>query len=447
MAILTRTADQSLAFSEVQAFFGRLYSTDIDGIALENLGSVTQPGTTSVTPVTSFAWPNSNSEVFGRAGFTYTPPTRAPAGDIRATGRIRNTSGATVNLSNAQLEVDVNVTDLPDTGSTFALRVVGPAQTLNTGNSFDFILQGNNTIPGETGRRTLIATTQVGGNGSVTWAHNTEIAVYITSPNASRPFTLTVEAVRFSFTSAELERRRDVLSNYRRGGGIVPGLTYPATGGIAIDSVGSVTHTATQIGSWPGDPPPGTVPVLGQAAGISYHGNSDITLADSFGGRFYNASGNNISLTNARVDVSITVTDFNATNSADVRFLVRIGQPETGNPSTAAFLFASNTPTATPASPTVLLTDQTAFATARQTWTTGTDPTDSSTTANLFFTISNSGVVPPDQRPFTYTVNYMRIRFSGTNEFASTGNINTSIPTDGSILRLSDLRNVDDGEP
>ena len=55
----------------------------------------------------------------------------------------------------------------------------------------------------------------------------------------------------------------------------------------------------------------------------------------------------------------------------------------------------------------------------------------------------------PSDRPFNYTVEYVRVRFSGTAAFAPTGTgggtaINQTIPT-SSPLSLSQLRNVDDG--
>ena len=40
MAILTKAANEPLALSEVQAFFGRLYPTGIDAFALENVDGI-----------------------------------------------------------------------------------------------------------------------------------------------------------------------------------------------------------------------------------------------------------------------------------------------------------------------------------------------------------------------------------------------------------------------
>ena len=50
------------------------------------------------------------------------------------------------------------------------------------------------------------------------------------------------------------------------------------------------------------------------------------------------------------------------------------------------------------------------------------------------------------ERPFTYRVDYVRVSFVDDTSFEpEIGAINQDVPTDGTLVQLSHLRNVDDG--
>ena len=99
MAQLTRTADQPLALSDVQEFFGRsvagVYPTT-GGVAVENLGRQTSTGKETGDTV---SWPEGTPEFFGVSGFTY-QATASSDGILGTTGgTITNGTGSNIPIS------------------------------------------------------------------------------------------------------------------------------------------------------------------------------------------------------------------------------------------------------------------------------------------------------------------------------------------------------------
>ena len=194
-------------------------------------------------------------------------------------------------------------------------------------------------------------------------------------------------------------------------------ISYPATGGIALDDLGSVTHSGTN--SWPNV----AVDLMGMTSDATWTNDLDyVPGATTVFGSIINDTGQNLTLRNWTVSVTF---DNLGTNSNLSYFMwIRRGSSNT------VFEVPSRTITATG--------EQIHTASGTADWNNG---------VTLQFGIfSNSS-------GFTYTANYVRFNLSAEEEFAPTGGggggggtaINQDIPT-SSPLSLSQLRNVDDGE-
>ena len=211
------------------------------------------------------------------------------------------------------------------------------------------------------------------------------------------------------------------LSHYLRDGGIVPvtaqgggGVTYPATGGIALDDLGSVTHSGTT--SWPNV----AVDLMGMTTADNW--NNDLAYnagATTAFGSITNNTGQNLSIRN--VTVSVTFDDLGGNANLSYFIWVRRG-------TTTLFTVPSRTVTAAGE----VIQNQS-----------GTRDWANGVSLNFGIFSNSSG--------FTYTANYVRINLSAEEEFAPTGTggggaINEDVP-ETSPLMLSQLRNVDDGLP
>lgn len=396
----------------VPAELGEIGYPAMGGIALDDLGTITH-GTDNTE---HYSWPNNQVEVQGQsAGITYTA--MGGTGNLNeADGILTNNTGSDIDLTNARVDARINVTALAGSGEA------NPELYIRQTGSFNAVFLAFAPVTA-VGRYTI---TDVSAGPITNWANGSQLSMtFLEREAADLPFTYTLDYVRIRFNN----NTEEFLPEHEAGK-ILTGTT--------ADGVGSVTHGATDTTSWPtAAPATGRVQVLG-ASGITYH-----TPANQFGGRLYNQTGRTINLTNGRVDISVTVTDFTI-DHADVAGRVRIGPIVTANPNTGAGVWATPSVRATPANPTVILTDTTAFPTATHDWISGTNPNDLTTNATLYISISSTGVTPPDERPFTYRVNYVRIRFDGTEEFIIRS-LNNQVSEDPQMVQLSQLRNVDDG--
>ena len=204
-----------------------------------------------------------------------------------------------------------------------------------------------------------------------------------------------------------------LISDYYRGGGIVPATrgsepAYPTTGGIATDDVGSVTHGSSTNYSWPTN----AATLQGATDGFRYAAG-DGTNSFNTNGQIFNETGANINLANVNITVRITFTSI----------------PASATTITPFFWFRNNTLTSFFSNPAVAVNSQEAY--------TGTPNAQTQTWINgeaiqfIMFSTTND-------RPFTYTVDNIRINLnSSTDEFVPTGggttDINTTIPESGDI--------------
>ena len=201
--------------------------------------------------------------------------------------------------------------------------------------------------------------------------------------------------------------------------GAAAGPTYPDTGGIATDDVGSVTHGSSTNYSWPIN----AATLQGATDGFRYAAG-DGTNSFNTNGQIFNETGANINLNNVNITVRITFTSI----------------PDGATTITPFFWFRNNTLTSFFSNPAVSVGNQQAY--------TGTPNAQTSTWANgeaiqfiMFSTTSD--------RPFTYTVDNIRINLnSSTDEFLPSGggttDINTTFPESGDIT-FTDFYGVDNG--
>ena len=250
-----------------------------------------------------------------------------------------------------------------------------------------------------------------------------------------RPFTYRIDSVQLSFTQTRFERIPILgglganLADFVSGGQIVPrgnptAPAYPTTGGFAIENAGTFEARSTDSTNWATSAE--GVTVFGMP-GIEY----SIGGSGSFegGGRFRNNTGNTITV-QGNLRLRFTASNFRGDSTATIT-------PFFWNEE-STFVQGTFTRPADPAgsvSGEIIINPTAAQSTQ---WVQG------GFLDFIFF--DNQG-----DRPYDVTIDSVRVRFQGTEEFAPTGTtggggqpINQDVPT-SSPLSLSQLRNVDDG--
>ena len=211
MAILTKAPNDPLAFGEVRRFFHRLY-LPANGVALDDLGTVTYNSGDFA------AWPGNAGFIQAASGISYAAPiTPGSGGAFDNTGTLTNNSGVAIDLTNARLDVDINITNIGTvSGNTMPSVVIAHPSRTET-----VIMTATTTSTSNTGPVTLSTTTASGSD--LSWENGGTLGIYFsTTDNTIRPFTAIVRSVRLSFTQTELQQTEEALSAYNRGGGIVP---------------------------------------------------------------------------------------------------------------------------------------------------------------------------------------------------------------------------------
>ena len=287
MATLNIPASDPLAFSRVQAFFGRRYP-ETGGVAIERLGSFTHNGGDF------FGWPTGTGVLFAQDGITYTPPTVASGGQVSSVGILTQTTGSTIAMTNATMVVDLTIESIAHSSGTsnIEVRVANPDEaSLSPTGSIDVFLRGTLTNVG-VGRHTVTAT--VADGADTTWSTRSVLGIYITSDDSSRPYTATINSIRLSFDGSGFDRTGDMFTNYNRGGGIVP--DYPSVGGFGFiysnpttfrileatsGDVGWETGTPRTVGLSDWTYTPMTTAVVGGATSVT---NSYVNNTGSFAG-------------------------------------------------------------------------------------------------------------------------------------------------------------------
>ena len=216
------------------------------------------------------------------------------------------------------------------------------------------------------------------------------------------------------------------LSHYLRDGGIVPatsqgggGVTYPATGGIALDDLGSVQKTSASSTSWPAD----DVTLMGETSGATWDDDLDYVPGTTTQvGSINNDTGQTFTIFN--ITCAVNYTNLRGNASISPFFWVRRSGANIGFPN-----------------PTITSTGQQIYTISSNTGFTW----NVANGALLDFNIFQGSI------SFDYTIDYLRINLTSNEEFEPTGTgggmaINVDVP-ETSPLSLSQLRNVDDGLP
>ena len=422
MAILNIPTGDPLAFSQVQAFFDRLYPTT-NGFAIENLGNVSQ------RQGDFFAWPTGSSEVYGENGITYSPATTAPGSAITSVGILTNNTGSAIDLTNARIDVDLNFVSLSanDQGATVRLRVIGPEPTLAVSDFDNYALLGQVSVT-RAGRATLTATLTGGADAS--WSNGDQLGLYFDSDDSSRTYTVTVRNVRFSRNSTEFQRNTESLSDYNRGGSIVP--SWPSVGGITLTyPTNSLTLTDSNAADtgWTT-----ATPVLsGATTGWTYNPETTAVVdgQSTLVNTLLNNTGSTVLGTLGHIELDLNVTNIMAEGSTTQTQANILARP-VNNTSAGGFTFGS--------------AGNSSFRVQDHQLNMGMN-TVTLTRVGTFSIANTNGIrfaiVETDENFTPFTVEIVEIRISFTNTAFT--EINTGISTDGTMLSLSSFRGVDDG--
>ena len=254
MATLPITSG-NINLTDVQDFFNisRGGYPATGGVALTDLGSLSYPIDTF-----NDNWSAGTRAIQGVPGWTITQPD-GTSQDLTIT----NNTGATQDLTNGRLDVDLTITTPPaDFDQEFQLtfgRIVGPFNLTSFNIGFEV----------ETTSMTITATDLTVGEATTEMMIEDGAAVRfrlgkLRSGNPDRLVEFRVDAIRLSLTQDAFVPIGANLADYTRDGGIVPATSsggggpgvpeYPTTGGFAVENLGSTTLTSSDTSEWPADP-------------------------------------------------------------------------------------------------------------------------------------------------------------------------------------------------
>ena len=264
--------------------------------------------------------------------------------------------------------------DIPDVELTTTAQAIASFQTSDTIN-----VQGSYTTVSGTSEDvgTITATNPVEGNVFSPSC----VTIAVTGTELNRTITL----------DPGLTTPTALRDNLQQQLGTVPGFTitaddgyeYPSTGGIALESLGSTTHGASATDSWP----TALAEVLGESTGITYTSTSGLAC------QITNGTGSDIDITNARLDVDINFTEIPTSGTMPDLRMTAV-DPGTGT-TTTIFNESEN----------VTATGRVTFSgslTTVTTWENG---------EHLFLRLDETDAA---ERPFTYTVERVRLSYSAT---------------------------------
>ena len=422
MAILTKAANEPLAFSEVQAFFGRLYPTGVHSFAIENADGIRLSSGNTAGTVT--AWSTSAYQFYpGLADYVAQDPSLASITITRDPGTTRQ-----LNQSRMDARIRVN-TFTPTTAVNIGIEILqsGNAEVIWTASASvegDGIFDIVDNLPDIT---------------SLQFNNNLIIRAFAENVPANEIIVIDVVWLQLSLiTTTRFQRNTEPLSVYaREPGGIVPSMsggaaTYP-TGGIAVEDLGTVTIPSNDSTEWP-DEPAGGVTVQGDTGWT--HDIATTTGNFNGAGQLVNGTGGSVNVGNTRIYAGITFSNFQGdatttiqpffwNRNTNVNQQLTINKPlnqdgtvNRGGSVTQEFELTFQTGTAG-----ILINNGGAFD---------------------FIIFDNQG-----DRPYDATVDYLRWNLSGTGRFDPTGGggteINQTVSDIPGEVRLSQLRNVDDG--
>ena len=419
MATLNIQPGQNLNFTDVQDFFniprgGTTGYPTTGGVAIEDLGSVVASNRST--------WPTGAAVVQGESDIVYAPGGGTALSSAGIAGELSHSRATPIDLTNARLDVEMEITSIDgDSGE------VDPVLFVNGEGGFTFAV-----TPGDQTMTATLMLSDLTSAGTRSWPSTTPLSLYISeSTSNNRPFTFTINHVRLSFTQTEFAPTTTTLganlADYVRRGPIVPATsggeaTYPTTGGFAIENAGTFEARSTDSTNW-----------AASADGVEVQGMPGIEYSiggsGSFegGGRFRNNTGNTITV-QGNMRLRFTASNFRGDSTATI-------QPFFWNEEST---FVQGTFTR-PADPNGSVSGEIII-----------NPTASQSTQWVqggfldFIYFDNQG-----DRPYDVTIDSLRVRFQGTEEFAPTGGpteINTGIPETVNGLNLNQFYGVDDGE-
>ena len=413
MAILTRTAGQTLSLSEVRAFFDGKFDPAVAGVDGSSLSHYLRGR--GIVPSVSQG-----------AGFTdfYTGMPHARF------GRGFNGADGTTNSAEHTWGIYSNTVDL----TTNPIGIDPESTALTEGSEYRLVFnirdEDGNDISADylaflSGDRLRFErnTGTFAGNGYVFELTNDAVSNN-DDGQGDNPVVVTmgarvIEILGTGLIDDQLSTSpdRDTLTASRSAGGI----TYPATGGIALDNLGSVQKATTPATSWPSE----AADLMGAVSDPSWDNDLDYAPGTTTeAGSIVNDTGETFTIFN--ITCAVTFTNLRGNASINPFFWVRRNNGNVGFPN-----------------PTITSTGQQIYTISSNTGFTW----NVANGTNLNFQL-NSG------QAFDYTVDYLRINLASNEEFAPTGtggggggmDINVDVP-ETSPLMLSQLRNVDDGLP
>ena len=419
MAILTKAANEPLALSEVQAFFGRLYPTGIDAFALENVDGIAL-STGNTDSGTQTGWSNDAFEYYaGQVNYV----AQTPSADF--IGITRN-PGATIQITSGRVWARFRVTTFTPTATRrigIEIRETGGTQNgvrwrggvdVDAAGSFEL-----NSIQPEAGANF--------------WNFNTTLEIRMfaenTQPNEIILVDLTSLQVNLR-TGTQYNRSVDRLSAYARGGGVVP--VWPEEGGLAITWDNPVRHTLPDDDDndlvWPTAPP---TTIAGIGTDWTYNVPSVFSVAtraagdtNNFGS-FVNNGSTFFLGSNAVATIDITIFDNSPESSPNPTFIfskIDSSGNYVSNAASNSFRLRNHAVTFSRQTINIPLTSIFNVANGEG--------------IRFYITETASSDTPFDFMVHGFTISPTATVFS---------EINTNVSEDGTTIQLSQLRNVDDG--
>ena len=307
MAQLTKTADEPLAFTEVQTFFERLYPRT-GGIAFDSIYS-DRFTFQSIADVEGW-WADDGTVIHGETtGITY-----SATGQLA--GILTNNTGNDIDLSNGRVDVEFalhSLTGAIDSSTFFAPGVEVDFRVRQADGTVIFL--GTLREIEATGIYTISVTSPGATGDERIWANGTAINMQWIFGQVTPPLSMIFEARRIQLSYTQ--------ERFRRSDGLQPPFLYPNNIiGIAVRDFGSVVHNSNY--SWP----TGT-PTLFQSmtdfAYVAGGGGSSSTGPNDAEARLRN-NGDSIVNQPTLYVVRINVTNFNTTGDVPMTLTVDVWQ-------------------------------------------------------------------------------------------------------------------------
>ena len=419
MAQLTRTADQPLALSEVQAFFGRLYPTGIDAFALENVDGIAL-STGNADSGTQTGWSTDAFEYYpGRVNYVAATPSADFIG-------ITRNPGSTIQITSGRVWARFQVTTFTPTST----RRIG-VEIRETGGTQNGVRWRGGVDVDSAGLFELNAIQPE--SGANFWNFNTTLEIRMFAENTQPNEIILVDLISLQVnlrSGTQYIRNGDLLSVYARGGGIVP--EWPEEGGIAITWDNPVRRTLPDDNNndvvWPTAAP---TTIAGIGTNWTYNAPSVFSVASRAAsdtnnfGSFVNNGGTFFIGSNAVATIDITIFDNSPENSPRPTFIFS-KIDSSGN-------YLSNA-----ASNSYRLQNQTVIFGRQQFTIPITTTFNVANGEGIRFYITETADA---ETPFDFMVHGLTISPTAT----AFSEINTNVSEVGATIQLSQLRNVDDG--